>query len=322
VKLKALLIGCGDIGAGYDLNKPNYVWSHAKAYSLTGEIELTVTDADKDKADKIAGIYQARVKEELYEKDYRNFDLISIATPTITHFDYLKDILPGSSCVIICEKPIVSSLQQANEILSIYKSSSSRVLVNYPRRFQPGYVALKKKLKNNFQHASLRGIVVKYKRGFLNNASHAVDLLEFLFEEPFDFKNLVIQKIEFDAFDYDPTLTGSCLYLDSPVSFAGICQVTYPIFEIELFYSNARIIICDSGNEIRYYYNKENGFPENEQERQFGILDQYMLPVINKALSLTKNAKNGDNFIQALKMNKKMLEIIEPLKKKNATVSH
>ena len=323
MKRKALLIGCGSIGACYDLNKPGLVWTHAKAYSLLSDLELTVTDIDRDKANKVSAIYQALVIDESDTEAYKNFDLISIATPTPVHFEYLKNTLHYCPPVIICEKPVVNSLKQADEVLDLYRSSGSKVLVNYMRRFQPAYKVLKERLEKNYERDSLKEIIIKYKRGFLNNASHAVDLLEYLYDEPFDFKNFHIQKWEFDSFEYDPTLTGTCLYLDQPVNFAGICKVEYPVFEIEIFYPNSKIAICHSGNEIRYYsMNTEDGLEEDHGERQTDILDQYMTPVINKGLDLIDRKENNDNFMQALTMNKRMLEIIEPLKKQNVTVSH
>ena len=322
MKVRALLIGCGNIGAQYDFNKPDSVWSHAKAYSLTGGLELTVTDINMDRSNKIASTYNAKIIKESNDAEYKNFDLISVATPTATHFEYLKNILGYSPAVVICEKPVVDSLNQADEILNIYKSSDSRVLVNYMRRFQPAYKTAKERLKKNYEKTFLKGIIIKYNRGFLNNASHAVDLLEYLYDEPFDFKNFHIQKFEFDSFECDPTLTGSCLYLDQSVSFVGVCNVTYPVFEIEIFYADSKIVICHSGNEIRYYSKGSTALQENFEERQTNILDKYMIPVINEALDLFHKRKTVDNFIPALMINKSMLEIIEPLKKYNATISN
>jgi predicted dehydrogenase len=323
VKHKALVIGCGRIGAGYDLDKPGLVWTHAKAYSLIDDLELAVTDIDPGKANEVSIVYHAKVVNESDKEVYKDFDLISISTPTPVHFEYLKKILNYRPPVIICEKPVVNSLKQVDEVLHLYKSSGSKVLVNYMRRFQPAYKVLKERLKKNYRQDSLKEIVIKYKRGFLNNASHAVDLLEYLFDEPFDFKNFHTQKWEFDSFEYDPTLTGTCLYMDQPVSFAGVCDAQYPLFDIEIFYSDAKIVICRSGNEIRYYsMNDGDDLEEDQGKRQTDILDTYMIPVINEALDLVNKKENNDNFMQALMINKRMLEIIEPLKKQNATVSH
>ena len=317
MSIKALLIGCGNIGAQYDLKKPARVWSHAKAYSLINDLELTVTDADGQKAREVAAIYHSKMITKPDEEDYKNFDLISITTPTSTHAEYLKKILERFSGVVICEKPVVGLLGEIDDLSSGYERSASKVLVNYIRRYQPGYKKAKEKLEKRPDRFSFKEIIIKYRRGILNNASHAVDLLEYLYDQPFAFKGFCIHKIEFDSFEDDPTITGGCFYLDQPVSFIGLCHIDYPVFEIEIFYSDSKIVICHNGNEIRYYaVGNSNELTENLAERQKNILDSYMEPVINEALDLLYKRKTDDNFMQTLEMNQRILQIIEPVKKK------
>ena len=322
MKTKALLIGCGKMGAQYDLEQAGKVWSHAKAYSMIDDLELTVTDLDIQRANKVAAAYNAKVLERPDQQIYRDFDLISITTPTPTHLDYLTEILNHSASVIVCEKPVVSSLNGANELIDIYNGSSSKVIVNYMRRFQPGYEIVKERLERISSKSSFKEIVIKYKRGFLNNATHAIDLLEWLFERPFDFKNFRVQKAEFDAFGYDPTVSGGCVYLDQPVNFVGICGINYPLFEVEIFFPDSKLLICHSGNEVRYYTGAGKDLKENINERQTNLLDSYMLPVIMGALDLFHKRKGDDNFVSALNMNIRALEIIESIIDDNASISN
>jgi predicted dehydrogenase len=311
--VRALLIGCGNIGALYDIEDSSKIWTHAKAYARHPEISLTVTDQDWKKAEAIATAYNAEASPE-EEIDYKNFDLISITTPTPSHFHFLKKSMEASVPVIICEKPLVHSIGESEELEKLYAAHSSKVLVNYIRRFQPGYRQLKGKLKQ-YAPASYRGMIIKYKRGFLNNASHAVDLVEFLFDQKFGFENFHVQQAVFDAFDYDPTLTASCGFMGQPVSFAGFADAAYPIFEIELFFQEGKIVICHSGNDIRYYVSEEGGLKEMREERQTGILDHYMVPVVEEALDLFHKRKLKDNFADALHLNQGILKIIDPIKK-------
>lgn len=321
--IKALLIGCGNIGAGYDLDDDAKVWTHAKAYSLLEGIEFSVFDYDKIKAKQVADKYGAIHLENLQEDNLKRYDIVSITTPTTTHFYYLEKLLTQAVPVVICEKPIVNSTEQIELLLNLYKSGTSKVIVNYMRRFQEGYEKAKQRLKVLMQQQSLKGINVKYKRGFLNNASHAVDLLEYFFEQPFILNDIKYSSIQFDAFEYDPTLLGCCVYMDSPVSFVGVTNTSYPIFEVEIFFSSAKVVICHSGNDIRYYFETSGNLQENLDERQTGLLDTYMLPVIKQAIKLLNKQEHEDNFMSALRLNKEILRIIEPLKSKfNATTSN
>lgn len=321
--IKALLIGCGNIGAGYDLDDDAKVWTHAKAYSLFKEIEFAVFDEDRPKAKQIAGKYGATHLEHLHEEDFKLYDIVSITTPTTTHFDYLQKLLSRNVPVVICEKPVVSSLSHVDVLMDLYRSSKSKVIVNYIRRFQEGYKIAKQKLNELNQQQSLKSIIVKYKRGFLNNASHAIDLLEFFFERPFSLEDFKYSCLQFDTFEYDPTLVGNCSYIDCPVSFVGVADTSYAIFEIELFFRSSKVVICHSGNDIRYYHDIAGNLRENFDERQTALLDTYMLPVIKHAVKLLNKQEDEDNFMPALQLNKEILKIIEPLKTKlNATISH
>ncbi len=321
--IKALLIGCGNIGAGYDLDDETRVWTHAKAYSMQKDLELFVYDEDRDQAAKVAAKYGAVQLDEVNEGLLNNFNLLSITTPTTSHFYYLELAIRTGVPVVICEKPVVGDLNELAQMEQLYSSGSTKVLVNYMRRFQPAYETAKRKLQELREEQSLQAVIIKYKRGFLNNASHAIDLLEYFFEAPFLFDDFRYSVSNYDAFDYDPTITGSCRYLDAPVSFAGVSGASYGIFEIELFFNLSKIVICHSGNDIRYYYEQEGQLIERTAERQTGILDSYMLPVISRALSILQNQKVQDNFINSLQLNRQVLQIITTLKiNPNATISH
>jgi predicted dehydrogenase len=319
--IKALLIGCGNIGAGYDFNDPSKVWTHAKAYSLRNDIELSVFDGDKAKAQQIAGRYKAVLVESLHDQDFSKYQIISITTPTTTHYHFLEKIIKANVPLVICEKPVVNETAQVEQLEQLYKSGRSKILVNYIRRFQPAYKEAKERILRIKENQSLRGIIIKYKRGFLNNASHAIDLLEYIFEMAFDFKNFQTSAAVFDAFDYDPTITAACLFHDRPVSFAGFSGTSYAVFELELFFSSLKVVICHSGNEIRYYYDDSGNWNEHVEERQTALLDRYMVPVMDRAVDLY-NGNGEDNFMSSLRLNKAILEIIETFKKKsNATIS-
>ncbi|MGZ5192066.1 MAG: Gfo/Idh/MocA family protein [Flavisolibacter sp.] len=313
MSLNVLLIGCGNIGLMYDLEVKEKVWTHAKAFTLRSDVQLTVTDNDQSKLKKFSENYHAIVKEVI--DDYSEYDIVSITTPTHSHFSYLKDILHHSVPVVICEKPVVNSIEHIYDLKKIYEASDSKILVNYIRRFQPAYISLKNRIGEILSNDELKGINIKYKRGFLNNASHAIDLIEFLFDTNFELHDMYVNDSKFDAFDYDPTITGSCYYRNVPVSFFGLIDITYPIFEIEFFFGSEKVIVCNSGNEIRYYKHHEGiGLIESKMERQENILDRYMVPVVNEAIELFNKRKSEDNFMSALRINEEVLKVIESTK--------
>ena len=181
MKNRALIIGCGNIGGLYDINDVDRVWTHAKALSKTRGWDFAVSDVNEEAARKVALAYNVKSVDLSSNPDLSSFNLVCLATPTSTHYEYLQVLLKQEVPVIICEKPVVGQLGEADKILRLYEASRSKVLVNYIRRFQPAYIQLKKNLQRKLEIDSCKGINIKYQKGLLNNGSHAFDLIEFLF---------------------------------------------------------------------------------------------------------------------------------------------
>jgi predicted dehydrogenase len=66
-------------------------------------------------------------------------DLLIIATTASSHFSYLKMGVLSGVKKILCEKPVVNSISQINEIQELIKSFDVDVAVNHQMRFIPLY---------------------------------------------------------------------------------------------------------------------------------------------------------------------------------------
>jgi len=130
----------GVIGVGY-LGK-----FHAEKYARMDGVELVgVVDIDPERADKIAQRFDTRAfftHEALFGK----VDAVSVAVPTPIHFAVSKDCLEHNIDVLI-EKPIASTLTQADCLIRIAKSKNRIIQVGHLERFNPAVVALKELIK-------------------------------------------------------------------------------------------------------------------------------------------------------------------------------
>ena len=312
----ALLIGCGSIGALYDLNKPTKVWTHAKAFSRTPGINFSVFDIDSKLAKAVATKYKVQIAD-IRNKNFEKFDIVSLATPTPAHYEYLKILLKQNVPLIICEKPVAANLTELNSLSRLYKNASTKIVVNYLRRFHPAYKELQQIIKKLRIKSSCQRITIKYQRGILNNCSHAFDIVEFLFEQPLSFKDFVLRKIKFDAFSYDPTITGSFAFDGCQILIHGMNKAPQSIFEIELLFKTEKILICKSGDEIRFYELDKirTSLRENKSRRRTELLSHYMLPVIQNALQMLKKKSEPDNFLRSVELNKKIVNLIAAIQK-------
>jgi len=125
----------GVIGTGY-LGK-----FHAEKYAGMNEVELVgVVDIEKEKAENTAatlGISAYTNYKDLFGK----VDAVSIVVPTPIHFAASKDFLENGIDVLI-EKPITTTLEEADELIKIAESKGLIIQVGHLERFNPAVVAL------------------------------------------------------------------------------------------------------------------------------------------------------------------------------------
>jgi len=72
-------------------------------------------------------------------------DILVVATPTTTHFELTKAGLQAG-CHVFCEKPFMSTMEEANEIVALSENAKRWVVVNNQYRFMNIHAAAKEKI--------------------------------------------------------------------------------------------------------------------------------------------------------------------------------
>ena len=72
-----------------------------------------------------------------------NIQLISICSPNLTHFEYVKKCLEAGKHVLV-EKPLVASLRQAQILYDLAESKGLQLFVFQNRRFDSDFLTVKK----------------------------------------------------------------------------------------------------------------------------------------------------------------------------------
>lgn len=128
-------IRCGVIGTGY-LGQ-----HHARIYAALEEIELVgIVEADDARAGEICGLYDCErfsSAEELAEQ----CDAVSVVVPTDKHCAVAVPLLQGG-CHLLIEKPLCTSLAEAEDILAAAKANGCIVQVGHIEHYNPvmGYL--------------------------------------------------------------------------------------------------------------------------------------------------------------------------------------
>jgi predicted dehydrogenase len=309
---KALIIGCGNIGAMYDFETES-ISTYAKAFHLDSEIEFEVYDIDPKVSLRVAERYDVRCLHELNRATYKNYDIVVICTPTFTHHEYLSSMLEQGPQLVICEKPVDIDRARLEQLLKLYRESNTKVMVNFFRRFQPGMIQLKQEIESILTEERCTNIVVTYQRGFHNNASHAVDLLEFLFGSMFDLSEAKVNHHVLDEFDTDPTLSVSCVWNGANVQLIGLAYAEFTYFEVAIYFARRTVLIKDCGNEIELLSSPSksgNFYPKLRlQSRQTGVTESYMVNVVSHAKSMLKGAEPHDNFLGSVSISERILKL-------------
>ena len=128
-------IRCGVIGTGY-LGQ-----HHARIYAVLEETELVgIVESDDAKADEICGLYGCE-RFESAAKLAEACDAVSVVVPTDKHCDVAVPLLEGG-CHLLIEKPLCTSLAEAEQILAAAKANGCIVQVGHIEHYNPvmGYL--------------------------------------------------------------------------------------------------------------------------------------------------------------------------------------
>ncbi|WNJ17857.1 Gfo/Idh/MocA family oxidoreductase [Pontibacter sp. G13] len=133
----SIRIAC--IGAGY------FARFHLDAWNRIPEVEVVaICDRDLEKAQALASEFGIPHISGSVEKLCRqvDFDVADIITPPETHLT-LSTMLAQAGKHIICQKPLVPTLEDVRKLIRVIEQTGVRFMVHENFRFQPWYRIMK-----------------------------------------------------------------------------------------------------------------------------------------------------------------------------------
>jgi predicted dehydrogenase len=201
-----LICGAGNIAHRFDTPEGDTIFTHAKGFLRHGGFRVAaIIDEQLERAEEAARIWNipryGRCLDDVRDGEY---DVVSICTPDHTHAQYLRDALTLTPKLVLCEKPLSASIEEASALVELYQMHGVHLAVNYSRRWLP-----------DFQHLSAQALSgefgkvvsarMKYYKGFLHNASHFVDVLA-MFTKPEIQGGAILHSVQ-DYTPDDPTIS-------------------------------------------------------------------------------------------------------------------
>ena len=228
-------------------------------------------------------------------KDLYECDGIVIASPNNTHFEYLKDVIENSNCLIYCEKPPVTSSEGINYLEGLTSEQKKRVFFGFNLRFSEFNDLLKKysgskKLGKIIQINIITSQGLAFKEKYLtdwradgknnlhniieNSSIHWIDLMIFNFGKTTN-ANYLPRLISNNGTSFDTNSVN--LQFESGVVASIFTSYSTPLVEnIVIVGTNGFIVIADGKMEISYPRDTfdENGLftnPKNKEEIAFSF---------------------------------------------------
>lgn len=252
---KAAIVGLGQIGLMYDFDpKRISPSSHTAAYQLHPELQLVAA-------------HDVRIQQQTFLKKLapgtlfyqeiipmlqtEEIDVISICTPPDQHLQNIKEVLQYSSPrVIFCEKPVVSSMEEIEQLKQLLRKKGTLLIPNLSRRWSRGAQSIVNGIK---KFGRLEKIHMRYTRGIYNTGSHLFDLVR-LFAGAIKEVRVCNQVPTSADNEGDPSFS---FYFITEYQSHGFAEAfndrNYYMFEMDLYFEAGKIEMRLSGDEIKIF---------------------------------------------------------------------
>ena len=313
-KYRAGIIGCGKIASEYadDPFRKGDVFTHAEAYFVHPDTELVaICDTDGERLNRCGQRWNinARYLNILDMIETENLNVVSVCTPDNTHHSVIKEILsnPGNIKLILSEKPLATSIKEAQELIDLSKSRDVVISVVYMRRFAENYHALKDFIHSG-ELGKIQAVSGWYTKGVTHNGTHWFDALRFLVGEV----DWVRAWAQVEGSLDDPTLDVMLGMENGALASLRACDERYyTVFEMEILGTQGRIRSVDSGFQIEHSSvvdsNRYQGYKELElTQKTFGNRINLLLHAVEDAVATLKTGKppacSGEDGLEALRI--------------------
>lgn len=227
------------------------VFTHAHAYSTSNKTELVaLCDTDEKKLAAAGARWNVTA---LFDNSrdmmaHAEPELVSICTPTHTHLAVTRDIASAEKppLGILCEKPLASTLDEAEELVRLAADKGVVLATIYMRRYAENFRALKSLLHSG-DLGRARAVSGWYPGGTFHNGTHWFDMFRWLIgeAESVDGVNSLGERGD------DPTLDVAIRTKEGLLATLRACDArNFTLFEMDIVLERGRVQITDSGHEI------------------------------------------------------------------------
>lgn len=308
-----LIVGLGQIGAGYDIHHDvdDFALTHARAfYRHAGFRLIAGVDSDLGRRKRFESAYGIPAFDDAGSSArLLKPDIVVISTPTSEHAKTISEVLASySPTAILCEKPLSYKFEEAKEIVKTVANHDCQLFVNYMRVANTGALEVKRRIQEELIQGPFKG-VVWYSKGLVNNGSHFLNLLEFWLGDVVKSQVLASGR-SWDGHDPEPDMAIN--FQSSTVYFLAAQEENFSHYTIELVAKNGRLRYEAGGERIVWQSAVTDpviqGYTVLDQigEEIVSDFNEVQLQVVNELYNALQGQSQkictGDDALQTLKV--------------------
>lgn len=302
-KLNWAIIGAGQIAGGFDKPNGTQVLTHIKALKKSASVDMdgiSIVEPDNKRRKLFCekwGVSKSYADtDKLLETEKP--DIVSICTPPESHKAIVRKVCEGRVKVILCEKPLAASYNDALSIVQLCRKNRVKLVVNYLRRFDPAHLKAINLVKDG-RLGNIQAVTGHYTKGLFNSGCHIINLLRAFFGKIIDVKNLggpLSKDFPYESPDFMTKHSNAeCLM-------RALDHRNYMVFELDIIGQKGRIRLIEKGREIEWYvidrdpvYKGYNSLRLKEVFR--GTFDKMMSYAIDAAIESYSGKNNFYSFM-------------------------
>ena len=299
-KLRAAVIG-GGLGGSH-----GYAYARAPEYELVAICDLNpdVFPRFFERAEIPSGsIKQYTDYHEMFEKE--NLDVVTVATPDHLHADPVCDASNAGIRGIICEKPLTTTIKDADRIIETIEANGTKMSVDHTRSWIPSYQAVRQAVLDG-EIGGLTRIVAHMggRRSMLfRNGTHLIDGVCF-FANAAPVWVIAAHELGFEDYgpvydgkggkdpQYDPGSTIIIEFANGVRAIVNSAKLTPKMFEYDLQGPNGRFWLTDRGCTAWKTEQREGAPNQTPPPTARGYLDPFganLIPAVQELAQMVLN---------------------------------
>ena len=163
--------------------------SHAGGYDAAEGVELVaVADVDEEKLRRFGEAWEIPPERRYVGHEAmlasEDLDVVSVCTPSFLHRDHVVDAA-GSAAdpdLVWCEKPIASSVADAEEMIDVCEAADAELLINHSFRFTDKLRRLRRLVREEEILGEVHSVSAQFRMELLRNSTHLLDTLVYLLD--------------------------------------------------------------------------------------------------------------------------------------------